>query len=117
MASQANERTHKAAVTDLSSFIRGYCASMEVWTPFIVELLLRRDPDNIKDGLAVWVLKDRDIVTSLLIFQMLSHFLQWECNKGFVTVTGKKVNRGTGSGLEIPGTYQFYGPEPYTLKS
>ena len=28
-------------------------------------------------------------------------------------VTGDKVNRGAGYGLEIPCTYRLYGPKPY----
>ena len=34
-----------------------------------------------------------------------------DVNKAFVT--GGKVNRGAGYGLEIPCVYQFYGPKPY----
>ena len=119
MASQTNDRTRKTAVTELSSFIRGYHVYMEVWTPFIgEELLLRREPDNIKDGSAVCVLKDGEVVGHIPfnISNAVSHFLLRECNKGFVTVTGKKVNRGAGFGLEIPCTYEFYGPEPYIQK-
>ena len=33
-----------------------------------------------------------------------------------VRVTGGKVNRGAGCGLEIPCVYQFYGPKPYINK-
>ena len=33
-----------------------------------------------------------------------------------VRVTGGKVNRGPGYGLEIPCVYQFYGPKPYIDK-
>uniref|UniRef100_A0A1X7USB9 Uncharacterized protein n=1 Tax=Amphimedon queenslandica TaxID=400682 RepID=A0A1X7USB9_AMPQE len=62
MASQTNKRTCKTAVRELISFIHGYHAYMEVWTPYIREgLLIKRDPDNIKDGSAVCVLKDGEI--------------------------------------------------------
>ena len=33
-----------------------------------------------------------------------------------VRVTGGKVNRGAGYGLEIPCVYQFNGPKPYIDK-
>ena len=33
-----------------------------------------------------------------------------------VRVTGGKVNRGAGYGLEIPWAYQFYVPKPYIDK-
>ena len=36
--------------------------------------------------------------------------------KAFARVTGRKVNRGAGYGLEIPCVYQFYGPKPYIDK-
>ena len=35
-----------------------------------------------------------------------------DVNKTFDRVTGGKVNRGAGYGLEIPCVYQFYGPKP-----
>ena len=31
-------------------------------------------------------------------------------------VTGSKVNRGAGYGLEVPCKYHFFGPEVYLLK-
>ena len=47
---------------------------------------------------------------------MLQKFLRREVTKAFVRVTGGKVNRGAGYGLEIPCVYQFYGPKPYIDK-
>ena len=32
-------------------------------------------------------------------------FLRQECNKGFAEVTGNRVNRGAGYGLEVPCIY------------
>ena len=34
-------------------------------------------------------------------------------NKVFAEVVGAKVNRGAGYGLEMPCTYQLYGPKVY----
>ena len=48
------------------------------------------------------------------IARVFSHFLQRDCNKGFVAVTGSEVNRGARYGLEIPSIYRLYGPKPYT---
>ena len=31
-------------------------------------------------------------------------------------MTGPRINRGAGYGLEIPRVYKFYGPKPYTDK-
>ena len=41
----------------------------------------------------------------------VSHFLRRDMNKGFAEVTGGKVNRGAGYGLEVPC---IYGPKAYT---
>ena len=39
-----------------------------------------------------------------------------DVNKAFARVTGGKVNRGAGYGLEIPCVYQFYESKPYIYK-
>ena len=38
---------------------------------------------------------------SIIISNAVSHFLLREFNKGFAEVTGPKVNRGAGFGLEV----------------
>ena len=38
----------------------------------------------------------------------ISQFLQRDVNKGFAEVTGHKVIRGAGYGLEIPVVYRLY---------
>ena len=43
---------------------------------------------------------------------IISAFLKRSCNKGLVEVTGNRVNRGAGYGLEIPCEYNFYGLYP-----
>ena len=40
---------------------------------------------------------------------IISAFLKRSCNKGLVEVTGNRVNRGAGYGIEIPCKYHFYG--------
>ena len=51
---------------------------------------------------------------------IFSQFLKWDFNKATVEVTGKRVNRGAGYGLEVlvhvPCKYWLYGPKPYTDK-
>ena len=44
----------------------------------------------------------------------MSQFLSRDANKGFARVTGSKVNRKAGYGLEIPVV--LYGPSPYVEK-
>ncbi len=49
----------RLADIEVNSFVRGYHAYKEGWTPFIgEELVLRREPDNVKDRSAVAVEKD-----------------------------------------------------------
>ena len=51
----------------------------------------------------------------MTVYQLLIHFqfLRRDVNKAFVEVTGEKVNRGAGYGLEIPCVYRLYGPPAY----
>lgn len=83
-----------------------------------VELLLRREPDNVKDHLAVAVIKDGDIIghVPFNLSRTVSQFLRRQCNSAFAEVTGDYVNRGAGYGLEVPCIYRFFGPEPYIQK-
>ena len=46
----------------------------------------------------------------------LSHFLRRDLNKAFAKVTGERVNRGAGYGLEVPCKYKLYGAKPYIDK-
>ena len=43
-------------------------------------------------------------------------FLRREVNKDFMEVTGRKVNRGAGYGLEMPCVCRLCGPKAYTDK-
>ena len=43
----------------------------------------------------------------------LSSFLTRDVNKAFAEVTGEKVNRRAGYGLQIPCVYRLYGPKAY----
>ena len=47
---------------------------------------------------------------------IISLFLRRDVNKAFARVTGGKVIRGAGCGLEIPCVTQFYEPKPYIDK-
>ena len=76
------------------------------------ELRLKREPENREDVHAVAVL-DEDVVVGHVpynIAPIIERFLRREVNTGFVEITGGKVNRGTGYGLEIPCIYRLYGP-------
>lgn len=97
---------------EISSFIRGFHAYKEQWTPHIgEELTLEREPGNHKDKLAVAVVKSGTTVGHVPynLAPVFSHFLSRLDHSGSVEVTGSKVNGGGGYGLEIPCKYRLSG--------
>ena len=106
-------------VLRISSYVRGYHAYMEVWTPVQDEmLLLKREPTNVADRNAVAVFKEDQVVghVPFNLAPSISLFLKRDINKAFAKVVGEKVNRGAGYGLEIPCVYHLYGRKPYVDK-
>ena len=92
---------------------------MDNWTPEIGEtLLVKREPTNPKDRNAVAVYKEDCLVWHIPynLAPYLSRFLARDVNKAFAEVTGGKVNRGAGYGLEVPCVYRIYGPKAYIDK-
>lgn len=63
-------------------------------------LLLKREPTNTMDVSAVAVCKENEIIGHVPF--NISQFLRRDCNKDFADMTGPRVNRGAGYGLEIP---------------
>ena len=106
-------------VLRISSYVRGYHAYMEVWTPVQDEmLLLKREPTNVADRNAVAVFKEDQVVghVPFNLAPSISLFLKRDINKAFAKVVGEKVNRGAGYGLEILCVYHLYGRKPYVDK-
>ena len=117
MASQVVS-SRSVEMLSTESFIRGYHAYMDTWTPVEAEVLrLIPEPTNSVDRNAVAVMK-RQIVghVPFNLSPIVSLFLRRDVNKAFARVTGGKFNRGAGYGLEIPCVYEFYGPKPYIDK-
>ena len=81
-------------------------------------LLLHREPTNVKDNLAVCILKSELVVghVTASLSVLFANFLARNCNKATVEVTGAKVNRGGGYGLKIPCIYRLYGPTAYVAR-
>ena len=106
-------------VVEITSFVRGYHAYQDIWDPFVGQmLLLKRQPDNSEDSHAVAVLNE-DVIVGHMPYNLapiVERFLRREVNKGFAEVTGNRVNRGAGYGLEIPCVYHLYGPKAYCDK-
>ncbi len=79
---------------------------------FLLILLSKPEPSNVRDKSAVAVFKDGSIIGHVPINMapILYQFLRREANKAFVEVKGENVNRGGGyGGLEIPCVYRLYG--------
>ena len=71
------------------------------------------------DPLAVSVVKSGWIVghVPFNLALVFSHFLKKSFNKGTAEITGEKVNRGRGYGLELPYIYPLYGPKAYVERT
>ena len=101
---------------EVRSYVRGYHEYMGVWNPIQGQtLLLKQEPTNAKDKNAVTVLLEDQMVGHVPhnVALYFSQFLRRDFNKGFVEVTGPKINRGAGYGLEVPCVYRLYGPKIY----
>ena len=80
---------------EIKSFVRGYHAYMDIWTPEEGERLnLIREPDNIKDKYAVSVMKDCLAVGHVPynLAPRISQFLKRDINKAFAEVKSKQIN-------------------------
>ena len=103
------------------SFARGYHAYMTIWTPLIGEsLLCKHEPANIVDKNAVAIIRTdsmgKDSVVGHLpenISKLCTLFLKVPNTGIRARVTGKRLNRGGGYGLEIPVVYEFVGPAKF----
>ena len=117
MASESLSRTSgELHCLEIQSFVRGYHAYMDSWTPVIGQtLLVKREPTNPKDKNAVALYEDDSIIGHVPynLAPYLSRFVTRDVNKAFAEVTGEKVNRRAGYGLEIPCVYRLYGPKAY----
>ena len=109
------EKDHVAEVFEYSSYIRGYHAYLDIWTPVTGEVLpCFREPSNTEDSEAVAVTR-RDYKSCVLghlpryFCKWVSRFLKKSTNKAMAEIMGTKVNRGAGLGLEVPCTYKFHG--------
>ena len=93
-------------ILEIDLFVRGYHAYQDIWQPTVGDILpLRREPSNDKDSLAVSIIIVGHMPCNLA--PLVSYFLMREVNKGLVELTGEKINRGAGMGLELPCIYRL----------
>ena len=89
--------------------------TLSIIEPILRASSIKREPANILDGHAVAVCNESQVVGHVPynLAPTISAFLKRDVNKAFAEVTGPKVNRGAGYGLEIPCIYRLYGPKSY----
>ena len=112
----ASEPTVDASSYEWSSYSRGYHDYQAVWTPSLGEMLqLKVELTNPYDDFAVSIVKEGVVVghVPLYVSRVVRFFLKRVGSVGFCEVTGSRVNRGVGLGLEVPCIYKFYGRQSY----
>ena len=96
---------------DLNSFVRGFHAYMDIWTPKVggENFCLNPENENQHDKFAVAIVLEDRIVGQVpeKLSKIFHQFMKVpDCAIGS-KVTGKRVNRETGCGLEISVQYRF----------
>ena len=100
---------------DLDSFVRGYHAYMDIWTPKVGDenFCLKSENENQHGKFALAIVLEERIVGYVPknLSKIFHQFMKIpNCTIG-CKVTGKRLNRGAGYGLEIPVQYRFIGAE------
>ena len=104
----------KANSFSFNSYARGYHAYMKIWNPVDGEVLVcTRETDNPHDNYAVSIIRNSYVVghVPLGLSKTFSNFLSLPVSTMLCIVTGKRLNRGAGLGLEILVMYQVRGHE------
>jgi hypothetical protein len=107
---------HGPVSFDFNSFIRGFHVYMSIWEPEIDEVLnCIHEKGNKSDKFAIAVQKNgKTVGHAPRENAKIMYFYLKRGGHITVTVTGSKVNRGEGLGIEVPGIYRFVGPEKDT---
>ena len=95
---------------EFDSFIRGYHVYQHIWTPVEGETYsCPHEPRNEQDCNAVAVMYEDRVVghIPLAISKCISLFLTLPESCIETKVTGKRINRGAGYGLEVPCKYRI----------
>ena len=104
----------KANSFSFNSYARSYHVYMKIWNPVDGEVLVcTRETDNPHDNYAVSIIRNSCVVghVPLGLSKTFSNFLSLPASTMLCIVTGKRLNRGAGLGLEIPVMYQARGHE------
>ena len=104
----------KANSFSFNSYARGYHAYIKIWNPVDGEVLVcTRETDNPHDNYAVSIIRNSYVVghVPLGLSKTFSNFFSLSASTMLCIVTGKRLNRGAGLGLEIPVMHQARGHE------
>ena len=101
------------------SFVRGYHVHMNIWKPPVGECLKRRkEPTNKMEKTAVAVIRINSYIEEVVVGHVPKNMSKIVFMFPFlphcaldIFVTGKRISRGGGYGLEIPANFYFFGPE------
>lgn len=97
--------------------MRGHHAYKDIFEPVIgTTLTLQREPENAKDPHAVAIVEDTGRIVGhipLALSRIVSSFLKRANHKATAEICGKRINRGSGLGLELPVIYKIYGERKY----
>ena len=79
---------------------------------------MKREILNEHDPFAVAIWKDGEVVGHVpnSLSKVTSFFLNYDGNVAFCEITGRRVNRGVGLGMEVPCVYKFYGRHAHIKK-
>ena len=104
----------KANSFSFNSYARGYHAYMKIWNPVDGAVLVcTRETDNPHNNYAFSIIRNPYVVghVPLGLSKTFSNFLSLPVSTMLCIVTGKRLNRGAGLGLEILVIYQARGHE------
>ena len=86
--------------------MRGHHAYKDIFEPVIgTTLTLQREPENARDPHAVAIVEDAGRIVGhipLALSRIVSSFLKRANHKATAEFCGKRINRGSGLGLEHP---------------
>ena len=104
----------KASSFSFNSYARGCHTYMKIWNPVDGAVLVwTRETDNPHDNYALSIIRNSYVVghVPLGLSKTFSNFLSLPASTMLCIVTGKRLNRGAGLGLEILVMYQARGHE------
>ena len=98
----------------LHSYVRGHHAYMNIWNPKLGDndVEVKHEVNNEHDKFSIAIFHSKRIVGHVPknLSKFFCQFLSLPNGNISCEVTGKRVNRGRGYGLQIPVKYTFLGP-------